>query len=67
MLCSPAMIVRKANGHSFQTATTTSDVKALAPSSQNGRSDMRWRLSTSRWFTSPVSRWSMKFQVRIPA
>jgi hypothetical protein len=67
MLCNPAISVRNANVHSFQVATVISETSALPPISQNGRSEVRCRLSTITWFTTPVSRCNMKFQVRIPA
>ena len=62
MLCSPAVRIRKANGQVRQICTITSDQKLSWPISQNGRACTRCR-SSSSWFTMPVSRWSMKFQV----
>lgn len=57
------MNMRNANGHMRQIATTTTEMKALSPISQNGAPSSRPSWSTSTWFTAPVSRWSMKFQV----
>ena len=50
-----------------QIATTTSETNALDPINQNGRVLVSPRLSTSTLLTTPVSRWSMKFQVITPA
>ena len=66
MLCRPAVRIRNANGQVRQICTTTSDQKLSCPISQNGRPCTRCRDSSS-WFTMPVSRWSMKFQVMTEA
>ncbi len=57
------MNMRKAKGHMRQIATTTTETKALSPISQNGASSRIPSWSTRRWLMTPVSRWSMKFQV----
>lgn len=63
MDCSPAMNIRNAKGHMRHTATTTTERKALSPISQNGAASTRPSCSTRMWLMTPVSRWSMKFQV----
>ena len=67
MDCRPAISIRKAKGHIFQMATRHSEKKARLPMSQKGRSLNRCSWSTRKWFTAPVSRCSMKFQVMMPA
>ena len=62
MLCIPASVMRKANGHSRHTVVMTMLQNALLPISQNGGRRVRCRSSTSSVFNAPLSRSSMKLQ-----